>query len=797
MTSFPVIACDSHAAYVSAIQAVDPATSVLVVPSMPVKRWVQAQFADAVPVCYTAAECLASASGVPAALLGLRQTCPDSSLLRTTFSTPESLMALFYWWRRFPDRAAHIPPNRLTGSVAALLAWLDDFERQYQPQWETPRLDGCVNAYIVAGSAWDYQRLVQVLADAGYALTLIQRRFLDAPPAGWRADDSRYYRCQTPMDEARLAMQTAVQQAASGIAWSDMVIVVPSIRVYGPIFEQVSAEYGVPVCGLPDLPVLQTLAGQFVAALLRAIQAPDPGLAMRVILDSPLCATYRGVSVDCAVARRAIATPLSCDPEDPGVSALVCAVQAWVQGVPDSADTLLEGLLEWLAGVDAETVSYYAMVAALRSFQDDYVDVGGSAIQVREDLLVYLSGVVVSRETSGVPVVSFLEGTGAAPSVVMVLGCDQDAIPRFESPTYLGRLIDEPDCVARYQSAGDYYSGCPARERWFSYATGESQLGPSRLFDSAIEWVAPLFQPLDSPEACGVLPDSKPLVFPAELALSATAMNAYAQCPQLYYYRYVLNLDGVAVDRLGVLWGVMVHRIAQVFLSGLSSEEGRLLATDSAQLRPALSAAIESVLTSQSWPTHGVLYVRQAWFETGLLDAFLASFERMGLRVFQTEYAFESIPLVSGATVSGAIDCILEDPSTGVLVVVDFKTGATVPSKKDSVTGKHHQLAVYVHVAQACFPDRPVVGACFWHIKDSCVEPVIVLADDDAKSTLFKPFNQRFHALDAAFRANQSALWEALVASIRSGQYGAPPNLSPNTCSRCVYQFMCPEIKWA
>ncbi len=797
MGSVPVIACDSHAAYVSAIQTVDGSSSIIVGPSMPVKRWVQTQFLDVIPVCYTAAECMAAQANMPEALVGLRQTCPDPTVLQTTFSTPDSLMALFYWWRRFPDRAAQISPDRLTGSVAMVLAWLDAFERQYSPQWVTPRIEGFVNAYILAGSSWDYQRLVQVLGDVGYSVTIIQRRFLDEPTAGCVANGAQYYRCQTIMDEVRLAMQTVVQQAAAGIALSDMMIVVPAIRMYAPIFEQVSAEYQVPVCGLPDPPLQQTLVGQCVYALLRSVQAADPSAAIATVAQSPVCASYNGQPVDRGVLQQAAKLDRYGD-LDGAAAGLIQDLQGWVSTIPDSAADVVAGVLRWLSALDIATESapYYAMAAALQSFLDGYIELPDSGMHARDDLLAYLSAGVVSRETSGVPIVSVLEGTGSAPSVLLVLGCDQDAMPRFETPTYLGRLIDAADCVEQYRSALAYYTACPTSERWFSYAVGKDQLAPSRLFDHAIEWLPPIIHGLNYPDPRVTRP-KVPVGPPSvDLVLSATTMNAYAKCPQLYYYRYVLRMPGVSVDRLGVLWGIIVHRVMHVFLAGLSMDERQQLGTDAARLRPALVAAVEGVLSTESWPLHGIRYARHEWLTTGLIDVFLESFEEMGLALFQTEYAFDSVPLASGATVSGSIDCILEDPDTGGLVVVDFKTGSKLPNKVDSVNGKNHQLSVYIRAAQVCFPNRSVIGACFWHIKDGVVKPSIVLAEAGAKARVFQSSSQRMQRLDAAYQANQSSLWQALVHAIRSESYGAPVNIKASVCSQCSYRLTCPETRW-
>ena len=173
---------------------------------------------------------------------------------------------------------------------------------------------------------------------------------------------------------------------------------------------------------------------------------------------------------------------------------------------------------------------------------------------------------------------------------------------------------------------------------------------------------------------------------------SASALNTYNKCPLHYKFTYVLKVPSASkmLFNLGSLIHKVIHQLTLRELEGVPPTEGKAFA-----------------LLERLWPSAGFSSKQEEWEKRVEAEQLLTTYIEWNLEneneVVGAEVEF-LFPL-NGRNVKGFIDR-LERTSDGEYVVVDFKTGSTIESKK--IIPDNIQMNVYCLAVQNKFGKIPV-----------------------------------------------------------------------------------------
>jgi ATP-dependent helicase/nuclease subunit B len=283
---------------------------------------------------------------------------------------------------------------------------------------------------------------------------------------------------------------------------------------------------------------------------------------------------------------------------------------------------------------------------------------------------------------------------------------------------------------------------------------------------------------------------------------SSTSFEVWAGCPFRYFLGQVLGVrpldtyaDADAIS--GLDRGSLVHNVLEVFIDenkGRAPEQPWRQA-DRERVR-AIATDVAATYETQGRTGRPLLW--QLELESLLrrleiiLDVDTAQRSVAGVEPMAVEFLFgieggEAPPvdfvLSSGRVVSfrGAIDRIDRDPSSGRLVVLDYKTGKSSGYEgiDDDITcqGRHLQLVIYSEAARR-FYGGDIVDAYYWFVEQK-------------ESTLL-----RGATIDDDRRTRFLAVLEVIVDGIERGHFPANPGVADffgfSHCGYCDYQRVCP-----
>ncbi len=250
--------------------------------------------------------------------------------------------------------------------------------------------------------------------------------------------------------------------------------------------------------------------------------------------------------------------------------------------------------------------------------------------------------------------------------------------------------------------------------------------------------------------------------------LSATLLETYVRCP----FRYLL-------DRV---WKVGERPSLDVTTSAEPSERGRLVhgvvaslledfgtspprdAVETYLERAAERAGLARAMGSRALA--GVFLDRQA-------DAVLRSIGELdssGLTVVATEETVAGT--VAGEAFSGRVDLLMRD-GEGRLLILDVKTGRSLPSERDVEEGRRYQPPVYYSLARQTFPDEELAGVGY-----------VSVSGDSPGERVFMASGW----LEDIMGATEERI-VVLAGLIRQGFF--PPCPSNDTCRFCSCDELC------
>jgi RecB family exonuclease len=208
----------------------------------------------------------------------------------------------------------------------------------------------------------------------------------------------------------------------------------------------------------------------------------------------------------------------------------------------------------------------------------------------------------------------------------------------------------------------------------------------------------------------------------ARPSVSASQLANFSSCPFRYFLRYLLRIelldrdDGREISGLEV--GRLAHRILERFFTDLDRDGRTLQETDDTELAARVHTAQTPVFLEAE--QHGRTGARLLWsIRKQRLEEDLRQFlraERLrggrGFRPLRFEARFgrgtpwpASLRAEDGQTIflHGSIDRVDEDPRTGAIRVIDYKTGKLLSGGRDPGA---IQLALYLWAATGGDPRR-------------------------------------------------------------------------------------------
>lgn len=298
-------------------------------------------------------------------------------------------------------------------------------------------------------------------------------------------------------------------------------------------------------------------------------------------------------------------------------------------------------------------------------------------------------------------------------------------------------------------------------------------------------------------------------------SFSASEFERYQNCPRQYYFSTLLGLSeekDVVEDISASLWGLMIHEIFYTFFSQLKKKHLTLSPTQlkdrQSKLYLHLFSCAKTIFdrynqNSFYWNVkHDILFGSDD--KKGLLDLFIE--EENSADLFLEPSHFElpfslSLEDHAGPTrIKGNIDMILSNDRSPYFIVLDYKTGKTLPTSTDLKTFRSLQLPIYLLAGTQLLNTRSPAGAVFYHMKDRHhFGKKVVCCTKETKKTVFHLDRKRPFIMDELFFNALKRQLHRLKNSIVAGKFSEHPfpeiehmlKKRPDSCRYCSYKLLC------
>ncbi len=253
----------------------------------------------------------------------------------------------------------------------------------------------------------------------------------------------------------------------------------------------------------------------------------------------------------------------------------------------------------------------------------------------------------------------------------------------------------------------------------------------------------------------------------SDWTFSVSQLTSLGQCPFKWFTDRVLKLGApIAIEEnlSPSLRGSLYHKVVELLVQAIQTNPTRLL-TDEDLLREKFLEAERAVSLPEllNWEMRREEHVRQLSITLKKPDFWPPEATPIGLKKrFTGEW--------QGLKVTGRIDRI--DETSDGLVLIDYKTGGSVPKGIKDSSGKVSidlQLPLYREVAAILYPDKDVVDAQYFSLTKG------------KKLSVSRKAPQ--HELPAAIESCKSAL--------DTGSYPVQPDAKREACTYCDFDLVC------
>lgn len=260
--------------------------------------------------------------------------------------------------------------------------------------------------------------------------------------------------------------------------------------------------------------------------------------------------------------------------------------------------------------------------------------------------------------------------------------------------------------------------------------------------------------------------------------ISATQYQALIDCPYLFFCKYVLALKPIKLeeDFSASDFGILVHKCLHKFHfeSDGSPRQHEISSTNRAALLDHLNTVSHQVFADSSF-SHSLV---NAWLQRWLInipsyiDWLINTSEDWA--VFDGEVSIEA-NLNDKLTLFGQIDRLDISTKNQQYALIDFKTGATIPSKKSIMLGEAVQLPFYSLL------NSQVQEAKYLDLGNQAKVSESAIIKGDELSNIQNNHRERLE----------------LIFKQLCSQADLPANGDEKTCSYCDYQGICRKSHWS
>jgi ATP-dependent helicase/DNAse subunit B len=300
---------------------------------------------------------------------------------------------------------------------------------------------------------------------------------------------------------------------------------------------------------------------------------------------------------------------------------------------------------------------------------------------------------------------------------------------------------------------------------------------------------------------------------------SPRMLDTYIGCPFEYFLRYVLLISPPWDEEEGepILKGMVFHRIAWRFLTERRERGEHKISAEAEALRQILAIGAEELdrMARRDVLFEGLRLRMLGGEAAGMLHHFVRSeaadaFPTLRPRFLELAIGTKpdgdgrdaaslaapvEIPLGEGEPASIRLRCAVDRVDAddqGRFVVLDYKTGGSVPSARSVAEGKALQIPLYLLAVEAAFPGMRGVGGGYYMIgrgKDTGVELVL----GDAPEAAIFPNFQKKRCLDNEYQMKMKAARDSVRMAVQGMSQGIY-HPCQEACARgpaCDYYAVC------
>jgi hypothetical protein len=601
-------------------------------------------------------------------------------------------------------------------------------------------------------------------------------------------------------------MISQLLEGSSELNASDIAVVVPSIQIYQyPLIEMLS-QHNIPCRIASSAPLNVIPAGQFIIALLRYVTRPT--------------ADNFQTLQQCPYLQRWHPTPSQLD-----------AATFWVQ-FPDldsisrmeSVTEILNHLLTLISQEDP-TTSEKSISDTITDLLETLTEFKLTTLSLKDAInfvLTALSSTDIPLEEgarAGISIYGKFTSYLIQPKVIFMAGGNEGQWPSYVAPNC---------CISA--AARDHF-GWPDTKTYYQWdewlflsaLNSADTVIITRSNDSA---PSHLIQTFSNHYGIHVAHTEKPseqvslTLEPAERTFtptlkqgvshhspehwSATSLERYQSCPLRYYYSQVLEIPDLILNDHDVdpgTWGTLLHNILHDYYSNPNSRKGIDKELKRRTLKGIAQAHFDSYADSSfKW--------KIKWSQlfggpqqVGLCDAIIENDDEFPFPFEPSEFELPfDITFQNGNTpirMKGQIDLVLK--SGHATILLDHKSGKSIPSSTDIKQFRSLQLPLYCYSYSQMNSNQAILGAMIYHIASAyTIEKKWLIATKEAKEEQLIEKGKRPFIMDDSYFSQLHSHIQGLIEKIWNHQFdpglensNITQSARQKSCSNCPFTTIC------
>jgi hypothetical protein len=291
------------------------------------------------------------------------------------------------------------------------------------------------------------------------------------------------------------------------------------------------------------------------------------------------------------------------------------------------------------------------------------------------------------------------------------------------------------------------------------------------------------------------------------LPFSSSQLETFQNCPYHYFLSYLLNYvspNDIKEGISGAEWGSLLHDM--IHQSYIELENQHITSAMDARFETTILKTSKSCFNayrkdSLFWDVKELLCFGQKG-QKGILQHYIDLETETPTRLTPTllEHKLQHSLFLSKSisiTVRGVIDCVLTNAIS--LAVLDYKSGATIPTYKDIETYRSLQLSLYMLLLKYSFPDKELCGGVYVRLNAKHHDKKVMLTTESAKKEIFSLTREKPFIFDEDHWEGLIHRLKVIVTLIKNGVFTPEPldelasmaSKRKTVCGYCSYKSYC------